>query len=258
MTAKPPVFYFLMQVRFNRITQMRQHVSAFQEVLRQDGFADFNEEFQLEVAWQQGGNAQPSIQEARRERWIFSDMDRRSGFVLLDDALVFHTTAYTRFSDCKAAMLKALKQLDVEVDLNFVQRIGIRYLDQITAQDLSSLGQWVHPGLLGLAGDMAGNLRYAYSESVSLIDGFTLVLKSTQSPAGLVMPADMQDIALTLPDEVTGNRQPQVVMDSDCYVEKRFPFDLGVIEDQLGHLHDKLLGLFKSSLTEKARKLWQL
>ncbi len=93
MTAKPPVFYFLMQVRFNRITQMRQHVSAFQEVLRQDGFADFNEEFQLEVAWQQGGNAQPSIQEARRERWIFSDMDRRSGFVLLDDALVFHTTA---------------------------------------------------------------------------------------------------------------------------------------------------------------------
>lgn len=258
MIAKPPVFYFLIQVRFNRVTQMQQHVPAFQEALRRAGFADFNEEVQLEVAWQHGANAQPGIQEAHRKRWLFSDMDRQSGFVLLDDALVFHTTAYTSFSECKATMLRTLAQLDAEVGLNFVQRVGMRYLDQVPVDDLSDLGELFHPGLLGLAGDLAGNLRHSFSETVSVVDGLTLVLKSFVSPSGFMLPPDLQGITLALPDELVNNRSPQVVMDSDCYAEKRFAFEMAAIEEHFDKLHDKLLSIFERATTERGRRLWQV
>lgn len=258
MTAKPPVFYFLTQVRFNRVTQMEQYVPAFQEALRRDGFADFNEEVQLEVAWQQSGSAQPEIQQLHRKRWLFNDMNKQSGFVLQDDALVFHTTAYTCFSDCKAAVMGALQKLDAEVGLNFTQRVGMRYLDRVLVADFSQLNDLLHPGLLGLAGDVTGNLRHSFSETVSVVDGLTLVLKSFVSPSGLMLPPDLQGITLALPDEFVGNRSPQVVIDSDCYVEKRFAFEMATIEEHLDRLHDQLLGLFEQATTQEARQLWQV
>lgn len=255
MSAKPPVFYFLIQVRFNRVTQMEQHVPEFQEMLRREGFADFNEELQLEVAWQQGG---ADIRQTQRKRWLFSDMDKRSGFVLLDDALVYHTTDYTRFSDCKAVMLHTLQKLDAEVGLNFIQRVGMRYLDQVAADDISQLSALLQPGLLGLASDVDGSLRHSSSETVSVVEGLTLVLKSVLSPTGLLLPADLQGMALTLPEDVTAKHLPQVVMDSDCYAEQRFAFDLVKIEEALDKLHDKLLSLFQRALTQQARELWQV
>lgn len=259
MTVKPPVFYFLIQVRFNRITQMQEHVPAFQELLRREGFADFNEETQTEVSLQQIPNAQPSVQQTLRKRWLFSDMERRTGFVLLDDALVYHTTAYTRFSECMAAMLRVLEKLHQLVALNFVQRIGMRYLDQIvTDGSPSGFAHQLRPGFLGLSENMPGALRHAHSEAVSQINGYTLVLKSFQSPGGLVLPHDLQRLTLTLPHEVIGNSALQLVMDTDCYIEKRFEFDTATIGKQLDIMHKKLLELFKSTLTEKAREQWQL
>ena len=258
MTTKPPVFYFLIQVRFNRVTQMQQHVPAFQEALRRDGFADFSEEAQVEIAWQHGGDGQQAVQETHRKRWLFSDMDRKAGFVLLEDALVFHTTAFTCFSECKALVLKALAKLDAELDLNFVQRVGMRYLDQVAVENLQGLNTLLHPGLLGLTGDVSGELRHAYSETVSVVDGLTLVLKSFVSPGGFMLPPDLQGNALVFPKELVQNASPQVVMDSDCYVEKRFAFEMDAISEHLDRLHEQLLSLFERVTTPQARQLWQL
>lgn len=256
--AQPPVFYYLIQVKFNRVTQMEQHVPAFQDALRREGFADFNEEVQLEVALQYGSNAQPGVQESRRKRWLFNDMERQSGFVLLDDALIFHTTTYSGFSDCKAAMRKTLQLLHNEVGLSFVQRVGMRYLDQVAVADIPALNALIHPGLLGLSGDMAGNLRHAFSETVSVVDGLTLVQKSFVSPGGFVMPTDLQGNTLALPDGVTANQSPQVVMDSDCFVEKRFAFEMSAIETYFDHLHEQLQSLFQRATSDEARQLWRV
>lgn len=259
MTAKPPVFYFLIQVRFNRVTQMELHVPAFQEVLRREGYSDFNEELQLDVTMHSvGGSQSPGIHQAQRKRWLFSDMEKQTGFVLIDDALVFHTTAYKSYSDCRSIMTRALQKLDEIVELDFVQRVGMRYLDQVADQDISGLSELLQPGLLGLAADVQGKLHHSLSETVSVVDGLTLVLKSVVSPAGMMLPMDLQGITLALPEEVVGKRSPQVVMDSDCYVEKRFAFDMAEIERYLDRLHGGLLDLFKRSITEKAKQLWQV
>jgi len=236
---------------------MYQHVSAFQEALRRDGFADCNEETQLEIAWQQAGAAQPSIQEAHKKRWLFSDMEKKSGFVLLDDALIYHTTAYTSFSECKAAMLGALALLNKDVELNFVQRVGMRYLDHFSADSLAGFGTVLHPGLVGLFNDVPGDMRHSYSETVSSVDGLILVLKSFLSSASFMLPPDLQGMTLALPEKLVRLRTPQIVLDSDCYMEKRFPFEIEVIEGHLDQLHRQLLDLFHRSLTEQGRKLWQ-
>jgi uncharacterized protein (TIGR04255 family) len=256
--SKPPVFYYLIQVRFNRMMQMNQYVPAFQEAMRQLGFADYNEEAQLEVVWQQAPGAQPGIQEHHKKRWLFNDMDRTSGFVLLDDALVYHTTVYHTYAQCKRALESALQQLHQIVGLNFIQRIGMRYLDCIETDTFAELGEFVHSGLLGVAGVMPGELRQGFSETVTTFDDTALVLKSLVAQGPLRLPPDLQGLSLVLPERLCPVSRFWVLMDTDCYIEKRFTFEMQPVIEQLDKLHTQLLDLFKSCITEKAKQKWQL
>lgn len=256
--SNAPVFYFLIQVRFNRVTQMYQHVPALQEALRRQGFADFNEETQFEIAFQQTSESHPGIQESQKKRWLFNDMEKSAGFVLLEDALVYHTTAYSSFGDAKAAILRVLELLHQSLGLNFVQRVGVRYLDCVAADQPGDFAQMLHPGLLGLHGELPGRIRHGYFETVSSLEGLTLVLKNFMSPDSLTLPPDLQGLALTLPEALMRPGRPRVVMDSDCFTERRFAFDIDGIESQLDTLHGHLLDLFKLATTESARQEWQL
>ena len=58
--SKPPVFYALMQVVFNPVSQIGQYVPEFQERLRRSGFPDYKPETQTEVKLSVGPAGRPS------------------------------------------------------------------------------------------------------------------------------------------------------------------------------------------------------
>ncbi|MAO57936.1 MAG: hypothetical protein CL549_17065 [Alcanivorax sp.] len=121
---KPPVFYALIQVKFNPV-QMDRFVQDFREAIRPE-FPDYEGDSQTEIFISMGPNAKPPEQRPRN-RWRFLNMDRTEGFTLLDDALVYHTNRYDCFTRCRDATLQALDVLHEQVKLAYVERIGMRY-----------------------------------------------------------------------------------------------------------------------------------
>jgi uncharacterized protein (TIGR04255 family) len=105
---------------------------------------------------------------------------------------------------------------------------------------------------------MPGELRQGFSETVTTLDDTALVLKSMVSQGALRLPPDLQGLSLVLPETLRQVNQPWVLMDTDCYIEKRFTFELQPVTEQLDKLHTQLLDLFKSCVTEQAKQKWQL
>lgn len=256
--SNPPVFYTLIQVRFNRVSQMHSFVPAFQEALRKKGYPDYREESQLEVQIVNTPSGQQSVEQHRTKRWIFNDLIQTRGFVLLEDSLVYQTTAYTRFTDCRGHMLEALALLHEQLGIAYVQRVGMRYLDAIQPDDTYKLTELVLPELLGLSQRVAGELKHSYSETVQTIDDSTLVMKTFVSSQSVPLPPDLQMLSLQLPDSLVKYRGQSMVMDSDCFYEKRFEFDCDAVGTRVDRLHAALLGLFKESITEEASRLWDI
>ncbi|MBM1142720.1 TIGR04255 family protein [Alcanivorax sp. ZXX171] len=254
---KPPVFYALIQVKFNPV-QMERFVPDFREGLRRDGFPDYEAESQTEVFISMGPNGPKPPEHRPRTRWRFLNMERTEGFTLLDDALVYHTNRYDCFTHCRDAMLQALRVLDEQVDLAYVERIGMRYLDAITPVEDFSLSDLVKPALLGPSADLPGQLEQGFCEVRKTVDSGSLVLRTLINERQLVVPPDLQNQTLNLSEDLSGYQGEIVLMDTDYFVQNRFAFHLDAIEKQFDASHSILIDTFKTAITDKAKKLWKL
>ncbi len=253
-----PVFYALAQIRFNRIEQMANYVGPLQDALRRHGYPDFREDHQLHMQVIPG--PQLDVQRQEVQRWVFTGLERHAGFTLFKDALIFHTAHYTGFSDFKGAVLKGLEALHQKVELAYVDRIGLRYLNAIIPDEAFSLEQLLSPRLFGLYRETSGQPRHTVTETVSSEEGGTLVVRTLISPQGVIIPPDLQPMSLNLDDRITQSQgQEAAVLDSDYFMERRESFDSESVARQLVASHEVIIRAFKTATTEQARrKLWQL
>ncbi|WP_181422059.1 TIGR04255 family protein [Halomonas sp. LBP4] len=256
--SQAPVFYALAQIKFNRIEQMASFVGPLQDALRRQGYPDFREDHQLHMQVTPG--PQVDVQRQEVKRWVFTDQERQEGFILLKDALIFQTARYSRFTDFKDTVLKGLGALHGEVELAYVDRIGLRYLDAVIPSEAYPLERLLSPGLIGLCRGVAGQPRHTVTETVSAIGGGTLVVRTLISPQGVVLPPDLQPMSLNLDARIPASQgQETAVLDSDYFVERRETFDSQSVERQLDISHDVIIEAFERATTEQARtQLWQL
>ena len=253
---KPPVFYALIQVKFNPV-QMERFVPEFREALRK-GYPDYDREEQVELRFSKNPSASRSPEPHPRSLWHFLDMTRTEGFTLLDDALVYHTNCYDCFSHCRNEALTALRLLHELAGLAYVDRVGMRYLNAITSIDDGPLSALVKPALLGLHAELQGNLEHSFSETSKIVEGGRLVLRALVNERGLAIPPDLHNQTLNLSEDLMSYQGPIVMMDTDYFVESRYAFDLDVIEKQFEMSHSILIDTFKAAVTEKAKSLWHL
>ncbi|ERS87951.1 TIGR04255 family protein [Halomonas sp. PBN3] len=256
--AQAPVFYALAQIKFNWIEQMANYVGPLQDALRRQGYPDFREDHQLHMQVVPG--PQPDVQRQEAKRWVFTDQARKEGFILLKDALIFQTACYSSFTAFKEAVLQGLEALHREVELAYVDRIGMRYLDAVIPSNAYPLEQLLSPGLIGLYREIAGDPRHAVTETVSGVAGGTLVVRTLISPQGVVLPPDLQPMSLQLDSRIAASQgQEAAVLDSDYYVARRDTFDSQAVAHQLDASHDVILEAFRMATTQQARtQLWQL
>jgi len=252
---KPPVFYVLIQVKFNTI-QMARYVEDFLEALRRSGYPDYSEDTQTEMRVVMGPDGPRQFEQYPRKRWQFLNRERTEGFTLLEDALIYHTNRYENFSRCRAETLKALEILHKQVTLDYVDRVGMRYLDAIVPLGGLSLADLVKPALLGPGGDLPGKLEQGFSETRKAVDGGGLVLRTLVNEHALVIPPDLQNQTLSLSPDLRELRGTNMLVDTDYFVERRFAFDLQAVAAQLDSSRAVLVGTFKGIITEKAQQLW--
>ncbi len=251
-----PVFYTLAQVQFNPIAQMSDYVARLQERLRRSGFPDFRDENQFELTIRRLDESQPEVQPQQHRRWSFTNAQRTEGYLLLSNTLVFHTTAYNTFKDFLQKTLSGLTLVHEIVDLAYVERIGLRYLDAVVPMNDDTLQQYLNPCLLGLSATLEGSLGHTFTETVTVIEGGTLVTRAVITEGSLAMSPDLFPLQLELQSKFAAINGRNAVLDMDYFVAKRDSFELMEIENQLLKAHDIITDAFKVSVTEYARDIW--
>lgn len=255
--SNPPVFYTLAQIKFNPIARMEEYVPELQDRLRHIGYPDYQPEHKIEVAIRKAASPQPDVRPQQMVRWNFTNIDRTEAYTLHPDALIFHSTQYAHFEDFSKKVLKGLTLAHEVIELAYIQRIGLRYLDAVVPAGDDLLDNYLNPSLLGLSEAASGQLTHSFSETVSQVNGGTLVARTVITEGGLAMPPDLFPMALALPDHLSKLSGRIAVLDTDYFVERRSGFDLNSVKEQLLASH-KLVGeTFKSSVTEHAISVWK-
>lgn len=251
-----PVFYTLAQVQFNPIVQMSDYVARLQERLRRSGFPDFLAENQFGLTIRRLDELQSDVQQQQQMRWSFTNTQRTEGYLLLSNALVFHTTAYDTFADFLQKMIFGLNLVHEIVELAYIERIGLRYLDAVVPINNDTLQQYLNSSLLGFSAHLEGRLSHSFTETVTTIEDGNLIARAVITDGALALSPDLFPLQLELQPRFTKINGRNAVLDTDYSVVKRDGFDLEKIEKQLLKSHDIITDAFKVSVTDYARERW--
>ena len=251
-----PVFYTLAQVQFNPIAQMSDYAAQLQERLRRIGFPDFRPENQFELTIRRPEELQPDVQHQQHMRWSFMNTQRTEGYLLLSNALVFHTTTYDTFADFLEKTISGLKLVNEIVELAYVERIGLRYLDAIVPTKNDTLEQYLNPSLLGFSANLEGHLNHSFTETVTVIENGNLVARAVITDGALALSPDLISLQLELQPRFKDIHSRNAVVDTDYFVVERNNFELEKIENQLVKAHDIITNAFNVSVTDYAREIW--
>lgn len=251
-----PVFYTLAQVQFNPIAQMSDYVAKLQEHLRRSGFPDFRAENQFELTIRRLDETEPDVKPTQHMRWSFTNTQRTEGYLLLSNTLVFHTTTYDTFADFLKKTISGLELVHKIVELAYVERIGLRYLDAVTPISNDTLQQYLNPSLLGFSADLEGRLSHSFTETVTSLEDGNLVARAVITDGALALSPDLFPLQLELQPRFAEINGRNAVLDTDYFVAKRNSFNLIEVEDQLQKAHDIITNAFKVAVTDYAREKW--
>jgi uncharacterized protein (TIGR04255 family) len=191
----------------------------------------------------------------------FQDADQKSGVILAESFLNFHTTAYQTYEEFEVDFLALTTQIHAVVDLGLLERCGLRYVDAISLRNGESLSQYVRPEMLGLDPKSIGSVVTSTSESVfrGITDVGTLVVRFAQL-ANIVddakfFPADLQPVSLKYVHH-KGERLAGA-LDFDHFSTMSIPFEPKEAMQQLGTLHDAIDRAFRCSVLPGAFDFWE-
>lgn len=252
-----PVFYTLAQVQFNPIAKMSNYVDSLQERLRRNGFPDFRAENQVGLIFRRLDESQPEVQSSQQMRWSFTNTQRTEGYQLSSDSLVFHTTAYETFANFLQKTIFGLDLVHEIVELAYIERIGLRYLDAIVPISDDTLEQYLNSSLLGLSQNLEGFLRHSFTETVTTVEDGNLIARAVITDGALALSPDLFPLQLELQPRFAAINGRNAVLDTDFSVVKRDGFDREKIENQLLKSHDIITDAFKISVTDYAIEKWR-
>lgn len=259
-----PVFYVLAHIQFNAIPAMAKYADEIADRLRKIGYPDPQEEKQIVLSFGVAPDGSPSAQQVEQKeipRWRISNTEKTSGFLMLQDALIFHTTTYLDRDSFFAELRKGLEVVHEVIGLSFVDRIGLRYLNVVNPEAEETLGQYLQPEARGL-GQCFGDdqLQHNMVEVIAQLNYGTLVsraftIKSSGGPPP--MPPELIPLSLKVQDRFSPCEGLVTVLDNDCFMQQRIPFSISAIEVSLQKLRDGIDIAFQASITDYAKEKWQ-
>lgn len=155
-----------------------------------------------------------------------------------------YCTSYSSFPDFQARLEQVLEALHSEVRVPLVERVGIRYVNQVTDVDfIENIAEYVRPEVLGYAAltGASGEAKLELSANQARygVPGAALQVRS-----GLVPPGETVDPAVSPAKDLSW------VLDLDSSSEEVQPFEVGSILAKTGKLSDFAYDFFKYVSTE--------
>jgi len=258
-----PVYFTIAQVRFSPVLSLKTYMPKIQEHMRKAGYPDFKQSFTVafNLALITGGEPQqgtPPPFPLQAERYVFSNMENTRGFILQQNALSFQATDYDTYQILSSEFLKGLEIVHKEVELNFSERIGIRYLDAVDPKEGEDLSRYLVKQVLGINKLLKeSEFVHSFSETVVKFQDIGKVVSRTiLQDKKLGFPPDLQPDGLEMKEKFKNIKGVHAVIDTDGAFEGREPFVIGKVKNRLDDLHTVISDSFKATTTEYARSVW--
>ncbi|KVT41483.1 TIGR04255 family protein [Burkholderia ubonensis] len=256
-----PVYYTVAQVQFNPILSLDGYIPAIQAKMRERHFPDFKQDVVQRLVLP-FGNAEPGQVAAPtvtpQSRYLFGDIEGRALFCLETNSLSFQTTNYDTFEAFSETLLTGLGILHDALRLDFIERIGIRYLDAVQPSvEKESLRDFLVPEVLGLA--LREEVLHQHSVSESLVAipvGGQLVSRVLIRNGQIGLPIELSLLAPKIAPRFTQRQGLHATIDMDASFSQREAFDLGKMEARLKALHDEIEKCFNAIVTKYALGTW--
>lgn len=255
-----PLFYVLGQIKFNPIVKMSDYVPAIQEQLRHSGYSDYQLEtmraFKITPPLE---SRPPEINAVEQQRWRFTNAKKTEGYLLSHDALIYHTTKYDKFESFLEKTLEGLELLNKIIKLDYIDRIGLRYINAIQPTDHHQIEAYVNPSLLGFYQSLQGAaIMQSLSETTISRENATIVARFVSMEQSLPVPPDIFPLQLN-PEERFNKNMPGkkvAVLDFDHFIIERSAVDPMKIRNYLEKFHDGITEVFHHAITEHAKQEW--
>lgn len=255
----PPVFYTIAQAQFNPITAMANYIDKIQDKFRLDGYTRF--EAQKIPQLQFNPSAQGKAEVVELPIWRITLSDRKSGFILTQSSLIYHTTHYQTHHQLFVNFLSGLQIVDSTLKLDHLSRLGLRYLNAILPNTGENIDEYLIKEVHGI--HLNATRQYSLHESV-----FNIKFESISSPSTLVSriyylsgplryPPDIAPHDLiTMPQFDNGSSSLHAIIDIDHFVEEQMLLDSEKVQKLLVSLHNKSKELLKATSTKHAITKW--
>ncbi|MGO9487225.1 MAG: TIGR04255 family protein [Rhodomicrobium sp.] len=257
--SKPPIFFSLIQARFNPLFALESYGAQIQNRLRQEGFPDASKNpFQvINLSLISGAPVQGPVPVAQSIRYIFGNRERTSGFLMDEAALTFQTTAYDTFDVFLEQFLVGLRTVNEVAQLDFVERVGVRYLNAIAPDEGEELSKYFSPCLLGLTEKLEGRLAHTFSETHVKSDSAHMLVRAVIRDGEIGFPPDLAPGTLEVAQRFRDIKGKHGILDIDGWREAREGFDLKQVELRLRNIHDDgVEKAFHAAVTKEALKAW--
>lgn len=253
----PPVFFTLVQARFNALLKIGDYVPAIQEALRKAGFPDFTSRQVMTL--QLGNQGDPAANGpviGNLTQYVFGNSEKTHMFLLNPDALTLQSTHYGRFEAFSAQFLKGLTLVHEIMQLDFTDRVGLRYLDRIMPLPGDALGLYLVPEVRGITTPMNGQVMHSFSETFGRVEDVQMRSRVLIQTGPLAFPPDLPSDGMQVEDRFVSYSGHHATLDNDGFIEKRTPFSAQQVGEQVHSIHRVISAAFKATITDYARQVW--
>ena len=219
--------------------EKRDFIGAFQEAIRKDYPVLRAEQGSSLVLGSQG------VMDARSNTtWRFHEVDGAWSVALAPDFLALETRKYTNREDFVERLRHMLQALKENVSPEVVDRLGIRYIDRVSGENLQDLQELVRPEVAGILGTpLAEDVHHAIAEHVFSLPGEAgqVTARWGLLPAQVTVDPAVVDVL----DE------PSWLLDIDAFRAETQPFDVDEIANQAKRFAERIYSIFRWAVTDE-------
>lgn len=239
-----PLVFVVAQARFELVASIGngEFIAGFQEAIR-SAYPRMRRERQASVLIGPDGRV---VTGDAGVAWRFDEHPERWQVALAADSLAISTSSYTSRRDFVGRLGTVLAAAQQHLNLRFCERLGVRYVDRVTDDDLlSRLNDLVRPEVMGVAtvppGEQGVERVHAFADSTyRLPEGGSL-----HARWGLLPPEATLDPAV-LPVDA-----PSWILDLDAYSTSSEPFDAPALRQCAEALCQRIYRFFRWTVTDE-------
>src|SRR5262249_54570027 len=142
------------------------------------------------------------------------------------------------------------------VQLDFTDRVGLRYLDYVAPRPNDTLDLYLVPEVLGLGARLGGQALHSFSESFSCVGDVKVRSRVLIQDGGLAFPPDLAEDGMQINGRFLRYSGHHATLDTDGFIEGRMAFSAPAIRKHLHAIHGVVSAAFKAAVTEHAFKVW--